>query len=93
MSSIGNDNSKRGFERMEEKVLQFEAEAETTEDLSKENRSLDDELAELDSDVDDELAALKKKQWEKRINNGEGLVVWANLFFCLSYSVLVGKKI
>lgn len=60
MSSIGNDNSKRGFERMEEKVLQFEAEAETTEDLSKENRSLDDELAELDSDVDDELAALKK---------------------------------
>ncbi len=65
MSSIGNDNSKRGFERMEEKVLQFEAEAETTEDLSKENRSLDDELAELDSDVDDELAALKKSNGKR----------------------------
>ncbi|MEQ6388684.1 PspA/IM30 family protein [Bacillaceae bacterium S4-13-58] len=62
MSSIGNDDSKRGFERMEEKVLQFEAEAETTEDLETSNRSLDDELKKLDdSGVEDELAALKKK--------------------------------
>ncbi|WP_186578382.1 PspA/IM30 family protein [Aquibacillus kalidii] len=62
MSSIGNDDSKRGFERMEEKVLQFEAEADTSEDLSAASRTLDDEFEELEKDsVDDELAALKKK--------------------------------
>ncbi|SES07347.1 phage shock protein A (PspA) family protein [Gracilibacillus ureilyticus] len=63
MSNIGNDDSKRGFERMEEKVLRFEAEAETSEDLSSASKSLDDEFEELDksSGVDDELAALKKK--------------------------------
>jgi phage shock protein A len=63
MSSIGNDSSKQGFERMEEKVLKYEAEAETSEDLSTASRSLDDEFKELDrkSGVDDELAALKKK--------------------------------
>ncbi|MDX8046710.1 PspA/IM30 family protein [Gracilibacillus sp. S3-1-1] len=62
MSSIGNDASKQGFQRMEEKVLQFEAEADTSDDLSAASRSLDDELDALSShDVDDELAALKKK--------------------------------
>ncbi|MFD2212161.1 PspA/IM30 family protein [Metabacillus endolithicus] len=62
LSGIGNDESKRGFERMEEKVLQYEAEAETSEDLRSSNRSLDDEFAALEkNDVDDELAALKKK--------------------------------
>ncbi|WP_138415314.1 PspA/IM30 family protein [Aquibacillus sediminis] len=62
MSSIGNDESKRGFERMEEKVLRYEAEADTSEDLSAESKSLDDEFADLEKDdVDDELAALKKK--------------------------------
>lgn len=62
MSGISNDESKRGFERMEEKVLRYEAEAETSEDLSSESRSLDDEFKELEDDgVDDELAALKKK--------------------------------
>ncbi|WP_163581619.1 PspA/IM30 family protein [Gracilibacillus saliphilus] len=62
MSSIGNDASKQGFERMEEKVMQFEAEADTSEDLSSASKSLDDEFEELEkSDVDDELAALKKK--------------------------------
>ncbi|MBD1380300.1 PspA/IM30 family protein [Metabacillus arenae] len=63
MSGIGSDESRRGFERMEEKVLQFEAEAETSEDMRSSNRSLDDELAALDksNDVDDELAALKRK--------------------------------
>ncbi|WP_284139832.1 MULTISPECIES: PspA/IM30 family protein [unclassified Virgibacillus] len=60
MSSIGSDDSKRGFERMEEKVMQFEAEAETSEDLSQASRTLDDEFAKLNTDVDDELAALKK---------------------------------
>lgn len=62
MSSIGNDASKQGFERMEEKVLQFEAEADTSEDLSAASKTLDDEFEELaKNDVDDELAALKKK--------------------------------
>ncbi|MCT2534978.1 PspA/IM30 family protein [Aquibacillus koreensis] len=62
MSSIGNDDSKRGFERMEEKVMQFEAEADTSEDLSAASKSLDDEFDNLENDgVDDELAALKKK--------------------------------
>ncbi|WP_053218914.1 PspA/IM30 family protein [Virgibacillus senegalensis] len=62
MSSIGSDESKRGFERMEEKVLQFEAEADTSDDLSAAGKSLDDEFESLEkSDVDDELAALKKK--------------------------------
>jgi phage shock protein A len=60
MSSIGGDESRRGFERMEEKVLRFEAEAETSEDLAIQSRTLDDEFKKLDSDVEDELAELKK---------------------------------
>jgi len=63
MSSIGSDESRQGFERMEEKVLRYEAEAETSEDLRSASKSLDDEFAALekDSGVEDELAALKKK--------------------------------
>ncbi|MGM0843418.1 MAG: PspA/IM30 family protein [Bacillota bacterium] len=63
MSSIGGDESRKGFDRMEEKVMQFEAEAETSEDMKSSNRSLDDELDALDkkNGVDDELAALKKQ--------------------------------
>ncbi|MCM3441613.1 PspA/IM30 family protein [Metabacillus halosaccharovorans] len=62
LSGIGSDESKRGFERMEEKVLQYEAEAETSEDMRSSNKSLDDEFAALENnDIDDELAALKKK--------------------------------
>ncbi|CQR48129.1 hypothetical protein BN1058_02477 [Paraliobacillus sp. PM-2] len=62
MSSIGSDESKQGFSRMEEKVLQYEAEADTSDDMSTESRSLDDEFEALETnEVDDELAALKKK--------------------------------
>ncbi|TCP32074.1 phage shock protein A (PspA) family protein [Scopulibacillus darangshiensis] len=63
MSSIGSDESRQGFSRMEEKVLRFEAEAETSEDMRSANKSLDDELDALDDKdgVDDELAELKKK--------------------------------
>lgn len=62
MSNIGGDDSRQGFDRMEEKVLRFEAEAETTEDLSQASRTLDDEFKDLiTNDVDDELAALKQK--------------------------------
>lgn len=60
MSSIGGDETRRGFERMEEKVLQYEAEADTTEDISYDSKTLDDEFAKLDNKVDDELAELKK---------------------------------
>ncbi|RIW27090.1 PspA/IM30 family protein [Bacillus salacetis] len=63
MSSIGGDESRKGFDRMEEKVLQYEAEAETSDDMRSSSRSLDDELDALDqnNDIDDELAALKKQ--------------------------------
>ncbi|MFC4618268.1 PspA/IM30 family protein [Camelliibacillus cellulosilyticus] len=62
LSSIGSDDSKAGFERMEEKVLQYEAEAETSEDLRASSRSLDDEFKDLEkNDIDDELARLKEK--------------------------------
>ncbi|GAA5416347.1 phage shock protein A homolog [Paraliobacillus ryukyuensis] len=62
MSSIGSDESRQGFSRMEEKVLQYEAEADTSDDMSAESRSLDDEFEDLENNhVDDELAALKKK--------------------------------
>ncbi|MGI2328156.1 PspA/IM30 family protein [Planococcus sp. YIM B11945] len=63
MSSVGSDESRSGFERMEEKVMQYEAEAETSEDLRAGSRSLDDEFASLNknSKVDDELAALKQR--------------------------------
>ncbi|WP_430784784.1 PspA/IM30 family protein [Virgibacillus flavescens] len=67
MSSIGSDESRGGFERMEEKVMRFEAEADTSDDLSQESRSLDDEFEDLDDNgVDDELAALKKKMAEEK---------------------------
>lgn len=67
MSNIGNDQSRQGFERMEEKVLRFEAEAETSEDLSSASRTLDDEFDQLSKNhaVDDELAALKEKMGKK----------------------------
>ncbi|WP_017380756.1 PspA/IM30 family protein [Paenisporosarcina sp. TG-14] len=61
MSGVGGNESRNGFDRMEEKVLQFEAEAETSEDMRSSNRSLDDEFKSLDSGVDDELTALKKR--------------------------------
>lgn len=63
MSGFNSDDSRAGFERMEEKVLRYEAEAETSEDLRSSNRNLDEEFEELNkkSGVDDELAALKKK--------------------------------
>ena len=62
MSGIGT-GAKAGFERMEEKVMHHEAQAEASEELRSANKTLDDELAVLDrsSSVDDELAALKAK--------------------------------
>ncbi|UJL45066.1 PspA/IM30 family protein [Virgibacillus sp. NKC19-16] len=66
MSNIGSDESRQGFERMEEKVLEYEAEAETTKDLSQAARTLDDEFESLEENkVDKELAELKKKKNKK----------------------------
>lgn len=63
MSGFGSDNAARGFDRMSEKVLQMEAEAQASQDLRDSNRSLDDELNKLGASdgVDDELAAMKAK--------------------------------
>lgn len=64
MSGFGSDSSKKGFDRMADKVNQLEAEAEASAELRAGDRSLDDELAALETSssvVDDELAALKAK--------------------------------
>ncbi|HEU4962965.1 MAG TPA: PspA/IM30 family protein [Bacilli bacterium] len=65
MSGFGSDNAAKGFDRMEEKVLQLEAEAEASNELHGSARSLGDELKELakndTSAVDAELEALKAK--------------------------------
>ncbi|MFA9558890.1 PspA/IM30 family protein [Evansella sp. AB-rgal1] len=66
LSGIGT-GAKSGFQRMEEKVILHEAEAETSEEMRSVNKSLDDELKALDSNssVDNELAALKAKLQKK----------------------------
>jgi phage shock protein A len=63
MSGFGGDSASKGFERMNEKVLQLEAEAEASGELNSSGNSLDNELAQLDADggVEDELAAMKAK--------------------------------
>jgi phage shock protein A len=68
ISGFGVDNGAKGFSRMEEKVLQMEAEAQASGELASSNRSLDDELDKLSKNdgVDDELAALKAKLAEKK---------------------------
>lgn len=64
LSGIGSNNAAAGFSRMEDKVLQLEAEAEASEEVSG-GKSLDREFAELKkkdtSDIDAELEALKAK--------------------------------
>jgi phage shock protein A len=68
MSGFGTDNAAKGFDRMSEKVLQMEAEAEASNELRSKDRSLDDELNQLSKSggVDDELAALKAKMQAKQ---------------------------
>lgn len=66
VSGIGTENAAKGFERMSEKVLQLEAEAQAAHELSQAKRSLDEELSALEkSDVEEELAALKAQLAEK----------------------------
>ncbi|MCF6410358.1 PspA/IM30 family protein [Pseudalkalibacillus salsuginis] len=63
MSMHNSEGTKKGFKRMEEKVLRFEAEAETSEDLNVSSRTLDDELKEMEqkSSIDEELRLLKER--------------------------------
>jgi phage shock protein A len=67
MSGFGTDNAAKGFDRMSEKVMQLEAEAEASNDIRASSRSLDDELNQLDKTggVEDEMAALRAKLAEK----------------------------
>ncbi len=68
MSGFGKDNAAKGFDRMSEKVLQLEAEAEASKELRGTSRSLDDEFASLKANdgIDDELAALKAQLAAKK---------------------------
>lgn len=69
MSGFGKDNAAKGFDRMTEKVMQLEAEAEASKDIRSSSRTLDDELDALDkngSGVEDELAALKAQLAAKK---------------------------
>jgi len=64
MGGFAKDNARRGFERMEEKVMQLEAEADVAAELGASGKSLDAELEALgssDAEIDRELAALKEK--------------------------------
>jgi phage shock protein A len=65
MSGFGTDNAAKGFDRMEERVLQLEAEAEASNEIHGSSRTLDDEFKELNknntSEIDAELEAMKAK--------------------------------
>jgi phage shock protein A len=67
MSGFGTDSAAAGMKRMEEKMLQMEAQAEASNEMSSKGKSLDDEFEKLGKDkaVEDELAALMK-QYEKQ---------------------------
>ncbi len=63
MSGFGSDTALSGLKRMEEKVRQMEAQAEASNELTKKEKSLDEEFEQLGKDkaIEDELAALMKK--------------------------------
>lgn len=67
VSGFGADNAAKGFDRMTDKVLQLEAEAQASGELSS-KKSLDDELDALGKNdgIDDELAALKAQLAAKK---------------------------
>ncbi|MET3697697.1 phage shock protein A (PspA) family protein [Bacillus oleivorans] len=68
LSTTNTSSAKKGFERMEEKVLRQEAEAETSEDLQMMNKSLDQEINEITgkSEVELELERLKERLQEDK---------------------------
>ncbi|GAB6990027.1 PspA/IM30 family protein [Paenibacillus pini] len=67
MNGFNSDSATGGMKRMEEKMLQMEAQAEASNEMSSKGKSLDDEFEQLgkDKQVDDELAALMK-QYENK---------------------------
>ncbi|UVI27922.1 PspA/IM30 family protein [Paenibacillus spongiae] len=67
MAGFSSDTAVSGMKRMEEKMLQMEAQAEASNEMSSKGKSLDDEFAALGKDkaVEDELAALMKKYENK----------------------------
>ncbi len=66
-SGIGSGSARKGFDKMEEKVMTLESEAEASNELRSGSTSLDKELDSLGgSDVDNELAALKAKLKSKK---------------------------
>lgn len=60
---IGKGKSRHGFDRMEEKVMQMEAEAQVASETAGTSQALDKELAALggSEDIDRELAEMKQK--------------------------------
>jgi phage shock protein A len=67
LNGFGSDSAASGLKRMEEKMLQMEAQAEASNELSSsKGKSLDEEFANLEKadKVEDELAALMK-QYDK----------------------------
>ncbi|NMM52564.1 PspA/IM30 family protein [Paenibacillus aquistagni] len=71
MSGFSSDTATAGLKRMEEKMLQMEAQADASNELVGKNSSLDDEFAKLGSsrEVEDELAAIMKKVQEEKSGN------------------------
>ncbi len=66
LSGFNSDSASRGFQRMEDRVSQMEAQAQASEELRHSQPSLDDEFKQLgDREVEDELAALKVKLAQK----------------------------
>lgn len=67
MSGFNSDSAMAGLKRMEDKVLQMEAEAEASGEVYKKEKSLDEEFDKLhrQSEVDAELAELMKKYEQK----------------------------
>jgi len=67
MQGFSTDSASSGMKRMEEKMLQMEAQAEASNEMSSKGKSLDDEFEQLGKDkaVEDELAALMK-QYENK---------------------------
>ncbi|MDR0267588.1 PspA/IM30 family protein [Paenibacillus sp.] len=67
MNGFSTDSASNGMKRMEEKMLQMEAQAEASNELSSKGKSLDDEFEKIGKDkaVEDELAALMK-QYENK---------------------------
>jgi len=64
--SLGKDTTKRNFERMEDKVLQMEAEAKIAEDFRERDLDLQLESLGKDLEIENELAALKESVLGKR---------------------------